>query len=253
MNKNILYKRITSKFFIAKIFLNEMLNYKTHCDFLKLNDFEKLLDNKNNICVLCSGPSAQKLKPNTDDYYLVTNDSYKLVENFDFSYYVNDSYFFRRFLANSPYCKKHINNIFFYRSKDHLHKNSFEYFRKKSKLLNGDNFLISDFDSEFSHSKSNYSEFINFLNRNQLPVKFQNSGIFLLLFGFYLSVIYNKNLKIYGLDLGLGGHIHFDKSGHVGKSVINDRVKINTKKQLDIIYDILQDRVENHSFFNAKI
>ena len=63
---------------------------------------------------------------------------------------------------------------------------------------------------------------------------------------------YKKKLEIYGLDLGTGGNVHFDNAGHVGKSITNDRVKVNTKKQLDIIYSILNENVTNYSFFNTK-
>lgn len=252
MTKSILLKQLRSKVFFIKILLKKLIKKNNKPVFLNLDDLAKQLVNKTTVCVVCSGPSAKALIPNKDDYYLVTNDSFKLVENYDFLYYVYDGYFFSRFLANHPYSKNHKNNIFFYRQEDKLHLESLKYFRRHSNLLNNNNYLISDFQTDFNYGNTNYNKFIDFLKHHKLPVKFQNSGIFLLLFGFYLALTNNKKLEIYGLDLGMGGKVHFNNAGHVGKSVTSDRVKKNTQIQLDIIYNILNKDVTNHSFFHEK-
>lgn len=252
MTKSVLIKKLNSKLFLLKIMLKNLFGQNNNAIFLNLDEIEKLLLKKKDVTVVCSGPSANKLTPNKDNLYLTTNDSYKLVENYDFLYYVNDGYFFRRFLANSPYCKNHINNIFYYNKEDDLHSYSFKHFERHIGLLKNNNFLITKFKTNIKHSNANHESFIELLESNKLPVKIQNSGIFLMLFGFYLSIKYGKNLNIYGLDLGVGGNVHFNNEGHVGKSIIRDSVKRNTKIQLDIIYNILSDKVKNYSYFNPK-
>ncbi|WP_418637754.1 hypothetical protein [Winogradskyella sp.] len=252
MKKAILIKKIRSKVYVSKIQLKSLFRKNKNANFLDIDKINKTLESKKSICVVCSGPSANKLLPNKDHFYLVTNDSYKLVKNYDFLYYVGDGYFFRRFLANAPYCRNHKHNIFFFRKEDQLHAESFEYFKKHSNLLSNNSFLLSNFENNFKHSNANYKKFIDFLEHKNIPVKFQNSGVFLLMFGFYLAVTYKMKLEIYGLDLGMGGNVHFDNAGHVGKSITNDRVKVNTKKQLNIIYNILNENVSNYSFFHTK-
>lgn len=253
MRRDVLHKKIRSKVFLLQIFLKRFIKAKPKAKYKNLNDFGGLLSTKDKISVVCSGPSAKKLKVDEDALYLVTNDSYKLVSHQDFIYYVNDGYFFRKFLANAPFCKNHYYNVFFYRKEDQLHKNSFQYFKKNSPLIENENFLISNFKNDFKYSEFNYHTFIDFLSEHNIPIKFQNSGIFLLLFGFYLAETYHKKLEIYGLDLGVGGHTHFDKKGHVGKSITRDRVKVNTQQQLNLIYKNLGHNVKNYSFFNSNI
>jgi hypothetical protein len=58
-------------------------------------------------------------------------------------------------------------------------------------------------------------------------------------------------LSFYGLDLGVGVKIHFEIDGHVGKSITNDRVKVNTLKQLELMYDKMGERIKNYSNFNS--
>ena len=247
-----LQKRIKSKIFLIRILFKKIFNKKKRAKFKYLSQIQDILKNKQNITVVCSGPSANNLKPSDDDLYLVTNDSFKLVRDYDFLYYVNDGYFLRRFLALAPFNDNHTYNIFFYRDEDHLHHTGYQYFMKHLNLLFGNNYILTNISND-KISNNNYNQLIKNLEKFELPIKFQNSGIFLLLLGFHLAEKYNKSLKIYGLDLGVGGKKHFEKGGHVGKSITNDRVKINTKKQLDIIYKHLGKDVKNYSYFNSNI
>lgn len=246
-------KSIKSRVFKVRILIRKIFKSSNNAHFHSLERLKELLADKENITVVCSGPSAKKITPSNKDLYLVTNDSFKLVQDQRFLYYVNDGYFFRRFIAIAPFNKHHQNNIFFYKQEDKLHSRSMNYFLKHVHLLFGDNYLLSNFDEDDKKSLYNYHQFIDYLKEYNIPVKFQNSGIFLLLFGFYLSHSQNKNLIIYGLDLGFGGNVHFNKGGHVGKSITNDRVRVNTKRQLDIIYSTMKGRVKNFSNFHQKV
>lgn len=246
-------KSINVRWYLIKILIKSFLKLKEDNSFNNLDNFKSISSESNAIVVLCSGPSANKLEPKKKEYYIVTNDSYKIVKNLSFLYYVNDGYFFRRFLANSPLCKNHIKTLYFFRNEDKLHKKAFEYFKANLELLKNENYLISDFNTTINSANSNYFKLIDFLKSYKIPLKIQNSGIFMLLFGFYLAQNYNKELHIYGLDLGIGGNIHFEKGGHVGKSITSDRVKVNTKIQLDMIYKIMGSRVKNYSYFNSNL
>jgi hypothetical protein len=248
-----LRKSFYSKWISSKIQIKNILKKRYTKSFYFCDKLEEDIINKHKIVVVCSGPSAKKLEPTSDAFYLTTNESYKLVKNYQFLYYVNDGYFFRRYLANSPLCSNHKSSLFFYRKEDPLHGRGFKYFKENLNLIKGSNYLISDFESEIAFSNLNYKDFISTLTKYKIPIKIQNSGIFLLLFGFYLSVKFDKELSIYGLDLGVGGNVHFEKGGHVGKSITSDRVKINTEKQLNTIYDLLKERIHNHSNFNPKV
>lgn len=248
-----LKKSLYSKWILSKIQMKHALGVNHNCNFLSIDTFEEQLKDKSKIVVVCSGPSAKKLTPNHDDFYLVTNDSFKLVKDHNFLYYVNDGYFFRRYLANSPLCSNHNSSLFFYRKEDPLHQKGFKYFKDNMSLIQGSNYLFSDFDNKIAYSDLNYEDFISTLNYYQIPIKIQNSGVFLLLFGFYLAVKFDKELYVFGLDLGVGGNVHFEKGGHVGKSITSDRVKVNTEIQLNKMYDILKGRIHNYSNFNPKI
>jgi hypothetical protein len=92
--------------------------------------------------------------------------------------------------------------------------------------------MISELDTH-PVSSNNWKEFQSFYKERNLPVKIQNSGVFLLLLGYYLAVTYQLPLEIYGLDLGVGGETHFDGKGVIGKSVTNERVKYNVRMYLE--------------------
>src|SRR5690606_15092743 len=104
------------------------------------------------------------------------------------------------------------------------------YLLKEKKLF----FISSELNNQ--NSKSNFIDFTKFYSDRNLPVKIQNSGVFLLLLGYYLAVKTNLPLEIYGLDLGIGGNLHFNGNGIVGKSVTDDRVKKNVQIYLDFMY-----------------
>ena len=250
---SILKKRTESKIYALKIFFKKLF-VKTETDnsFFELKNLEKDLVDKDEICVLASGPSSNKLNPSKNAFYLVTNDSYRLVMNYDFLYYVNDGFFYRRFIANIPLCKKHQKSLFMYRKEDSLHQSSFQFFKETIGLVKEhDKLLLTNFKNDFNSSNENFKIVFDFLRQNSCPIKIQNSGVFLLLFGFYLAETYKLKLSIYGLDLGVGGKIHFERGGHVGKSITNDRVKANTLKQLELMYDKMGERIKNYSNFNS--
>ncbi len=200
------------------------------------------------IVVLASGPSAKRLRPTSDGFYLVTNDSYKIVADLEFLYYIKDGYFVNRFLANGPYSEKHSRTLFYWISGNINDEVSLQQFLKRQRLPAAHElYFFSDLVSS-THSETEWKRFYDFITeQHKLPFKIQNSGIFLLFLGFYLAAKLNMPLEIYGLDLGVGGNFHFDKKGHISDSITRDSVKRNVKVYLDEIYKSLGGQVKNHS------
>ncbi len=249
MNKYI--KILSSIYFRLIIFIKSVFSNKVY-NIGASNYFENLFDKfseVNKIVVLCNGPSANLFNPSKDCLYLVTNSGRKLVENYNFLYYVNDPYYVQLLLANEI-CLDVEQEIIFYYSDTQLHKQNLNYLINHLRIVDYKNlFFISQLvDNKASHS--NFKKFINFYEERGLPVKVQNSGMFLMLFGYYLAFSLDKPLEIYGLDMGHGGSVHFDGKGIIGGSVIEGRVKKNVKRYLDFIYKEYGGRVVNHSFFN---
>lgn len=245
-----LKKRFLAKIYTLIVLYKKCIKVNNKPLFFNISKLQREIKDKESIVVVCSGPSAAKLEANYRNFFLTTNESYRLVENFNFLYYVNDGFVFKKFLARAPFCRSHDKTIYFYRREDKLHEYGFKYFISNLRLLKNTNFLLSNFDCSIPFSNSNYTDFLSTLKKNDVPIKIQNSGIFLLLFGFYLAIKFDKKLEIYGLDLGVGGKKYFYKGGVIGKSVMRDKVKANTKRQLDIMYKIMDDKIKNYSYFN---
>lgn len=246
----LLYKRIYSKIYYLIILLKKALTFQENR--LSTGSFDYLIDKysgKDKIVIVCNGPSVLALKEKSNkNLYLVTNQGKELVEHQDFLYYVNDGYFIRKILARSKFLKCN-QEILFYYNKSVLHKRGFEYLMRNICLLKNRRKIFISRELNDVNSISNLDAFEKFYLERKLPIKIQNSGVFLLLFGYFLSTKMNLPLEIYGLDLGEGGNRHYDNKGIVGKSVIENRVKRNVKMYLDYMYkeSLL---VKNFSNFN---
>lgn len=206
----------------------------------------------NKVVVLCNGPSANLFKPSNDTLYLVTNSGSKLVKDLNFIYYVNDPFYINKLLASDRFLKPSSDVIFYYNNTD-LHKKSLMYLSKNINLLRQHLlFFLSPLLSN-SISQDNFKDFISFYEHRSLSVKVQNSGMFLLLFGYFLSYRFKVPIEIYGLDMGEGGKVHFDGKGIIGDSVIAKRVKKNIRIYLDFIYKEYGEKVKNHSYFYSNL
>lgn len=202
-----------------------------------LSDLLEEFKHKNKIVVFCSGPSAKKATIEKNALYLVTNDGYRRMLNEDIEYllYLNDQYTVRRILANNSIYKKNQKVLFFY-SSSILHQDGWRYLENKVHLLKEKSLFFLLDNKRYPKARQNFLEFEQFYHKENLEVKIQNSGMFLLLFGYYLAKELELPMEIYGLDLGLGGNYYFDSKTSPGKSVTRDRVKVNVKMYLDHIY-----------------
>lgn len=242
-------KRILAKFYFFKIQCTSLLrSKKSDFDNLMLQTILNKYSRKEKIIVVCSDPSASKLEVSDKNLYLASNSAYSLVKDQDCLYYVNDGFSIRKILSQSRFLKVNQEVVFFY-YENAVNLTDQEYLLKNISLLeNTDKYFISQ-----QANSSNYDSFINFYKDKGLPIKIQNSGVFLLLFGYYLAAKMNFPIEIYGLDLGIGGTTHFNNKGIVGNSVLKDRVKDNVKMYLNYMYKVKQN-VKNYSnfFYNYK-
>lgn len=246
----LLNKRIYSKIYYIKILFKKVLIFKNNKFSTVSIDY--LIDKysaKEKIIIICNGPSVLALKEKSNKVlYLVTNTGKELVEHQDFLYYVNDGFFIRKILSSHKFLKFNQEILFYYNNSD-LHKRGFEYLMKNVCLLKNKIIIFISRELNDDNSISNFDTFEKFYSDRNLPIKIQNSGVFLLLFGYFLSTKMNLPMEIYGLDLGEGGKRHYNNKGVVGKSVTDDRVKRNVKMYLNYMYkeSLL---VKNYSNFN---
>lgn len=245
-------KRISAKIHslivrLKLLFFKKNEVYMNHSLVELLKEYKE----KKKIVVFCSGPSGKKVTIDNDYLYLVTNDGYKrmLNEVVDYLLYLNDQYCVRRILAgNSVY--RNDQKIIFYYSDSTLHNQGWSYLEDKTHLLDKLSlfFILNNID--YPVAQENFITFENFYKQKKLEIKIQNSGMFLLLFGYYLADMLKLPLEIYGLDLGVGGSVYFNSNTSPGKSVTRDRVKVNVKMYLDHIYQNHFD-VKNFSNFHG--
>lgn len=246
----LLYKRIYSKIYYITILLKRALTVKYNG--LSTDSIDYLIDKysqKEKIIIVCNGPSVLTLKEKSNkNLYLVTNDGKELVEHLDFLYYVNDGFFIRKMLSRSKFLKFNQETLFYYNNSE-PHKRGFEYLMKNICLLKDKKKIFISRELNDANSISNFNIFEKFYFDRNLPIKIQNSGVFLLLFGYFLSTKLNLPMEIYGLDLGEGGKKHYNNKGVVGKSVTEDRVKRNVEMYLNYMYkeSLL---IKNYSNFN---
>jgi hypothetical protein len=246
----LLQKRIYSKIYYITILLKKILTFNEKKFAAYSIDY--LIDKystKNKIIIACNGPSALKLIDKSQkNLYLVTNNGNELVKNQDFLYYVNDGFFIRKILAKSKFLKFNQEILFYYNNSIH-HRRGFKYLIENINSLKDKKKIFISRELNDSNSIANFDSFERFYSDRNLPIKIQNSGIFLLLFGYFLSTKMNLPLEIYGLDLGDGGKKHYNNKGIVGKSVTEDRIKKNVKLYLNYMYNE-SSLIKNYSNFN---
>lgn len=244
----LLKKRIEARIYRFKVLVKAII-YRNRNFVLRSNPIGDILNtykNKERIVIVASGPSANAINLNKGYLYLTSNTGNRIVEEYDFLYYLNDNFYINRALAGS-FLRPGQEILFFYTNTG-LHKTGLGYLLKYLMLLGDKKMYFISENIKDVDAIDNFKDFQKFYNERNLPVRVRNSGVFLLLFGFYLAHQMSLPVDIYGLDLGMGGNVHFDKKAVVGKSVTSDKVKIDVKMYLDHIYANCVD-VKNYSNF----
>lgn len=246
-------KILESKFYLFKISIKRRLFFLKNRVY-EVHLIEDLLfkyAHKKRIVVLCNGPSANLYTPNEDALHLVTNSGNRLVADLDFLYYVNDPLYIQRILANYFFLNRKTDVVFYY-TNSVLHRNGLDFLIKNISLLSKRRLYFVSSELSSPSALRNYDYFISFYKERDLQVKVQNSGVFILLLGYFLAQKLKLPFEIYGLDMGEGGKVHFDGKGVIGNSVTEDRVKKNVKIYLDFMYNEYSP-MKNHSYFNSNL
>ena len=245
-------KILESKFYLLKISIKRRLFFlcNSSCEVHLIEDLLFKYADKKKIVVLCNGPSANLYVPTEDSLHLVTNSGNRLVANLDFLYYVNDPLYIQRILANHFFLNQGIEVVFYY-TNTALHKAGLDFLIKNISLLRRKHLYFLSSELENTSSLKNYNDFFTFYKEKGLEIKIQNSGMLILLLGYYLAQKLKVPIELYGLDMGEGGKVHFDGKGVIGNSVIEDRVKKNVKIYLDFMYKEYSSNFRNHSYFNS--
>lgn len=247
-------KRFLARIYPILLFFKKFLSKRKPLDTTNdLNVFVENFKYKKKIVVFCSGPSAKKAIIDSENLYLTTNYGYKgaLEQTAEFVLYLNDQFGINRALVHANDFTENQRFVFFF-SGSEPHQAGFNHLKKYVHLLKGKEKLFFLNLPEYEQAHSNYSLFIDFYKERNLPVKIQNSGMFLLLFGYYLAHKHQLPMEIYGLDCGVGGVVYHNSDDIPGKSVYRNRVKANVKMYLDYFYKNQLD-VKNYSNYYGNI
>ncbi len=222
----------------------------------KFADILSQLKNFDKIAVIASGNSLNKLKElDNRCLYITTNNSVYKAFGYNFLYfsfsfeYIN--MYLREGFNKSDGC---IGTIFhFSKSKMNI--------KKRNRAYN----LIKNYISTYSRNypeiliSDNINDSIEFENhtiidsfiKDTFQVDFSelNSGISILLLGYYFAKKLNKEINIYGLDAGEGGQSYYTKTGVPGKDVSDDITKEFLNRILNTIYSNNELVIRNYSYF----
>jgi hypothetical protein len=248
----LLFKRLLSKWYHLVILLKGAFVFRKERSivFHSIKDLQTKSLNFTKIVSVAGGPSTSSLQLNSSSLYITTNDAYQLFKGIPFLFYVNDGFYIKKLLASHSSMLNPGQDLLFWFESTDLHKPIFKFLESNLYLLKSYKiYLISNLCDDIT-SQENFSDFYGFFEDKKLEVKIQNSGVFLLLFGYYLAEKSKMPFEVYGLDLGIGGTVHFNNKGVVGKSVINDRVKKNVSTYLHSI-NSSDLEFKNQSYFKG--
>lgn len=230
---------------------------KKYDDYIELSKIIKYFEiNKyDKIVVVASGPSSRNIVFDEKALYFTTNAALELVDERDYVYILNDSYYLIKYLKTFKGSNGWKGTIFLYsatknKEKEYGIKFLYKYFKNKSRSKR--EFLITN--SKIAPSlNSIHEEFIKYI-KDKLDIDFYgvNSGFATMAFAFVLSDICNKKIEIYGLDLGEKEEGYFNKKVEVGKSIKGDYAKKNISNFLNKIY-MLDNNIKNYSFYKTRI
>lgn len=250
-DKEMILRRIKVRIYILLIWIRKIFTRRQNN--ISDNSIEELLGkykNKSGIVVLGSGPSAGNVSLHKNSLYLVTNTGSKIVQKYDYLYYLLDDFYLRQNLSNSIRHKDNQEVLFYFektlignKKNKYLLKNIFLF--KKYKL-----YLLNDRGGKQNEIK-NLELFENFYKERKLEINICNSGVFLLLFGYFLAYKLKLPIEIYGLDMGEGGKLHFDGAGGVTGTITRQRTKNIVKEYLEFMYSEYRD-IKNYSYFLTK-
>ncbi|MFD2939599.1 hypothetical protein [Flavobacterium notoginsengisoli] len=229
MNLSSLFKKRNYIFLYHKLkpctnSVNKPEDYSGYHSLAALSEYFNL-EGFNKIVVVASGPSAANILLEDDALYLCCNDSINIVKSKPHVYVVHDPFYLTKYLKSFKQTDKWFGTLFWiYNNNSKINYQSFDltqsYITNRSRKKK--EFLITNFDYCDSSKKLN-SELIETL-KDDFDFSYQsiNSGFNTLLIASVLAFKNNKELKIYGLDMGVGGDKYYNKKAFIGKSIKDD-------------------------------
>lgn len=248
------YRNYKYLYYIVKPFPKEVKRKRN--DYSSFNNLNAIIDyiavnNFTKIVVVASGPSSKKLKLEKDALYFTTNGALKLVETVPHIYVLNDSYYLVKYLKSFKSSIEWRSTIFWYTStankaKEYGISMLMKYLKTRSRGKK--EFLITNIEEPYALNTI-HEELVQFIKLN-LNIDFYgvNSGFVTFAFAYVIAVISNKELQIYGLDMGEKGGGYFDRQILVGQSINGDE---NKKKVKEFLLKVYQSKIKiiNHSNF----
>lgn len=210
------------------------------------------------IIVCASGVSLNRLKKlSKKNLYIATNSSVSKVINYHFIYFTFTREYINLYLRLGFKNQGWEGTIFRFTQSKADHKIRMNSYRRASEYLSKfqrskPELLLSNIQNEGMEA-SNFNEINQFI-RSKLNFDFndENSGISILLLGFYFASKLNKPLEVYGLDAGITGNQYYNKRGHPGKEISNEKTIESLSHILNEIKKNTSVQFMNHSFFKPK-
>lgn len=231
---------------------------KDYSEFSKLSDIIAYLDvsSYDKIVVVASGPSSKTLTLEDKALYFTTNKAIALVKDYNHAYIVNDSYYMSTYLKRYKPTETWKGTFFWYTTTPAMRENTvikmlYKYLGNKSRARR--EFLITNVD-EGKALPTIHEELITFV-KDKLGINYfgVNSGFVTLVLAYIIADLTNKNIEIYGLDMGEKGEGYFDKKVTVGKSIKGESTKKIVGEFLDKVYEQKGEKIINNSYFKTKL
>ena len=212
-----------------------------------------LAKNFEEVIAVASGPSACNTPRQDNALYFATNDSFKIVSDLPFVYFLTDRYMVRRYLKLGIKASGLTATVLLAQAQSwppnariarHINRYKLKYQRIRHEVF--------AFDlAEKGPAHDNWRLIENTIREDlDRPYRQFNSGFGLIQVAYVVARAMNLPLSIYGLDAGEGGHVHYDGNPCAGKSVVSEKTRRKLKELLNSMYQKGQVRVANFSFFH---
>ena len=212
-----------------------------------------LAKNFEEIIAVASGPSACNTPRRDNALYFATNDSFKIVSDLPFVYFLTDRYMVRRYLKLGIKASGLKATVLLAQARDwprnasiarQINRYKLKYQRIRHEVFAYD---LAEKGPPYDNWRLIENTILEDLDR---PYKQFNSGFGLIQVAYVVARAMNLPLSIYGLDAGEGGYLHYDGHPCTGKSVVSERTRRKLKDLLDSMYQKGQVHVANFSFFH---
>jgi hypothetical protein len=221
----------------------------------KISQWVNSLPSFKSIVVLAKGPSANLVDKVPENLYVTTNKSYELISEFPFVYFLANAKYVFTYLKNgisNPTCYGVIFREEVSTGSMRVKEiaSSINEYKQKYKRQQPEIF-VTDF-VKTGCFYDNYVELDSFIQVNLgRKLKQFNSGFGAIYLGYYIAAIKNIPMKIYGMDAGNGGLMHYDGTEMASPSVSSERTRLKLRNLLNDLARQNIIEVDNQSYFRS--